>query len=92
VGEEPHGENLLSIVVDRCDETEIVGDIENSYSPIASNSYLICMAESRAGLGKVLPRRGSRYSVPVVEWCPGFGICLFCFIEEFAGYDSHTDR
>jgi hypothetical protein len=51
MGEEPHGENLLSIVVDRCDETEIVCDIEDSDRSIASDSYLIGMREGLAGLG-----------------------------------------
>lgn len=67
MGEEPHGEDLLSIVVNCGDESKIVGDVENSYGSVASDSHLIGMSEGLAGLGQVLPFRGSRYPVPVVE-------------------------
>ncbi len=51
MGEEPHGEDFLSVVVDRGDESKIVGDIENSYCSVASYSHLIGMSEGLAGLG-----------------------------------------
>ena len=67
MGEEPHGEDFLPIVVNRSDESKIVGDIENSDGSVASDSHLIGMSEGLAGLGQVLPFRGSRDPVPMVE-------------------------
>jgi hypothetical protein len=51
MGEEPHGEDFLPIIVDRGDESKIVGDIENGYCSVASYSHLIGMSEGLAGLG-----------------------------------------
>ncbi len=67
MGEEPHGEDLLPIVVNCSDESKIVGDIENSHGAVASDSHLIGMSEGLAGLGEVLPFRSSCYPVPMIE-------------------------
>lgn len=91
MGEKPHGEDFLPIVVDCSDESKIVGDIENGDCPIASDSHLIGMSEGLAGLGQVLPFRGSRDSVPMIEGSAGFWVCLFCFFKEFSRDDSHAD-
>jgi hypothetical protein len=49
MGEEPHGEDFLTVVVDCSDKTEIACDIENS--DCALDDHLICMSESLSGLG-----------------------------------------
>jgi len=67
MGEEPHGEDFLTIVVNCSDESKIVGDIENGHGSVASYSHLIGMSEGLAGLGQVLPFRGPRDPVPMVE-------------------------
>lgn len=50
MGEEPHGEDLLPIIVNCGDEAKIVCDIENSDSSIAFYSHLIGMTEGLPGL------------------------------------------
>ena len=90
MGEKPHREDFLPVIVDRGDEAKIVRDNEDSDGSIASDSHLICMAEGLAGLCQVLPFRSSCSSVPMIKCCPGFGMSLFCFVEKFAGYDSHS--
>jgi hypothetical protein len=50
VGEEPHGEDFLPIVVNCSDEAKIVCDIENSDSSVAFDSHLIGMTECLPGL------------------------------------------
>jgi hypothetical protein len=67
MGKEPHGEDFLPIVVNCSDESKIVGDIEDRYGSIASDSHLIGMSERLAGLSQVLPFRGSRGLMPMVE-------------------------
>lgn len=51
MGEKPHGEDFLPIVVNCSDESKIVGDIKNSHGSVASDSYLIGMSEGLTGLG-----------------------------------------
>lgn len=51
MGEEPHGEDLLPVVVDRGDESKIVSDIEDSDGSVASDSHLIGMSEGFTSLG-----------------------------------------
>lgn len=67
MGEEPHGEDFLPIVVNCSDESKIVGDVKNGHGAVASDSHLIRMPEGLAGLGQVLPFRGSCDPVPMVE-------------------------
>ena len=67
MGEEPHGEDFLAIVVNCSDESKIAGDVENSDGSVASYSHLIGMSEGFSGLGQVLPFRGSCDPVPMVE-------------------------
>ena len=55
MGQEPHGVDLLPIVVDRSDQTEIVGDIEDGDGAFTFDGDLICVGKGLPGLGEILP-------------------------------------
>ena len=90
MGEKPHGEYLLPVVMDGCDKSEIVGDIENGDGAVAFNGHLVGVGEALACLREILPASGSCNFMPMVEWCTCFGVGLLCFFEKLFGEDAHA--
>lgn len=90
MGKEPHGEYLLPVIVDCCDESEIVGDVENGDGAIAFNGHLVGMGKGLACLHEILPAGSSRSPIPMIQWCTCFGMGSLCFFEKLLGDDAHA--